>query len=122
MNARVYNLGFGLWIFASGFLWRHSPAQFSNAWIVGAAIMAFALIGLRLPALGQYTNLALGAWLVLSSVFLPHFSAVTQVNHIFAGMAVMVLSMLPSLPGGAGRRGRPHIHPRPRPREAGGHE
>jgi nitric oxide reductase large subunit len=102
----VGNIVLGVWLAVSAFLWPHSNAQFNNALIVGLLIAIFGVVASRGVAFGAYANAALGAWLFLSSFFLPTLRAGTFWNHLLVGIGVFVLAMVRLLPSG-GRYGRP---------------
>ena len=93
MSARVLNALLGLWLFFSGFLWRHTEAQRWNAWVVGMLAVAGALIGISGEKRGRYLNAALGGWLILSALFLPRLRAATFWNEILVGFAMVCLAL-----------------------------
>jgi hypothetical protein len=102
-SPRWVNIGLGAWLGISGFLWRHSVAQFNNAWLVGVAVAVFAAIALRSDLI-RYVNTVLAIWLFASSWALPVVSQLTFWNNLLVSVAVFAISLSP---GGRGRR----IHP-----------
>jgi hypothetical protein len=93
MSARVLNAVVGLWLFFSAFLWLHTPAQRWNAWAVGILAVTDALAGISGDKRGRYLNAALGAWLLLCALFLPHLSAATFWNEILVGFAMVIIAL-----------------------------
>ena len=94
------NIGLGAWLVISSFLWKHSPAQFNNAWLVGAAAAVFAAIALR-SELIRYVNTVVAIWLFISSWVLPVVSQATFWNNLLVAVAMFAISCSP------GGRGRP---------------
>lgn len=86
------NILVGIWLFISTFLWRHSAAQFSNTWIMGAIVAVVAAISLARPAL-RYLNTLAGAWLIISAFALPTIAAGTRWNNFLVGAVVVTLSL-----------------------------
>lgn len=110
MTPTVITVLLGVWMFISAFLWPHSAAQFNNAWIVGVLVVTFGLVAMRGKLWGHYANVALGAWLLLSSFFLPTRAAATFWNHVLVGVVVFVLALAMMLPRAGRRR---HYGPTP---------
>jgi hypothetical protein len=104
--ARVFNLILAVWLFLSGFFWTHSRAQFWNALICGILIAAFAWLAATTAPNARWGNTAVGAWLVLSTFFLPWLRAGTAWNHVVVGALVLMLSLFPSASGATQRRSR----------------
>jgi hypothetical protein len=96
--ARVLSALLGAWLFLSGFVWDHTPAQRVNAWAVGVLFVAVALVALAASALRRI-NTALSAWLLASVWALPHASAATMWNDALVAVAVFALSLVPSRGG-----------------------
>lgn len=94
MPARLGNIILGAWLFLSAFLWPHTPAQMTNTWVLGALCMAFALVGLVLPA-ARYLNTALSLWLFASAFVLPTRSAATVWNNALVAIAIFLVSLVP---------------------------
>lgn len=92
--ARVLNALLGTWLFLSGFVWDHTPAQRVNAWAVGALCVAVALVARAASPLRR-VNTALSAWLFASVWALPHASAATLWNDAVVALAVFALSLVP---------------------------
>jgi hypothetical protein len=91
--ARVLNALLGAWLFLSGFVWDHTPAQRVNAWGVGVLCMAVALVARAAPPLRR-VNTALAAWLLASVWVLPHASAATTWNDGLVAVAILALSLV----------------------------
>lgn len=98
MSGRIVNLVLGFWLVLSAFLWVHSGAQFTNAWVSGLLVAAIALAASRVPDL-RYANAVMGGWLMVSTFFLPRVSAGTFWNHLVVGLAVLFLSLFPTRSG-----------------------
>lgn len=86
------NIMVGIWLFISTFLWRHSGAQFSNTWIMGAIVAVVGAVSLARPAL-RYLNTLAGAWLIISAFALPTIAAGTRWNNFLVGVIVVTLSL-----------------------------
>jgi len=95
MPARVANIVVGVWLFISAFLWRHSPAQMTNTWVLGLLCVAFALVALAVPE-ARYLNTALSIWLFLSAFVLPRVSQLTVWNNVISAVAIFLLSLAPA--------------------------
>jgi SPW repeat len=93
--ARVLNALLGMWLFLSGFMWDHAPAQRLNAWAVGMLCAAVALVALA-ASTARFTNTVLSAWLFASVWVLPHSSRATMWNDALVAAAVFALSLVPS--------------------------
>jgi hypothetical protein len=94
MGARAMNLSMGMWLFLSGFLWRHGRPQTINAWVVGILVVSVALAGLEERPHARWINVSLGVWLIVSTFFLPGTTHVTAVNHVVVGMIITSLASL----------------------------
>jgi len=93
MGARTLNAILGLWLFFSPFLWRHTMTQRWNAWVVGFVAVTDVLVALSGEKLGRYLNAALGAWLIVSALFLPRVRAATMWNGILVGFAMVLIAL-----------------------------
>ena len=98
MTARVANIGFGVWLMVSAFLWQHSTDQRVNAVAVGALVALLALLARRGRPWARPANMLLAGWLMLSVLVLRPAEATTAVNHLFVGLAILSMALLPSLP------------------------
>jgi hypothetical protein len=94
-DARYLNLLLGIWLFISAFLWKHSPAQFTNTWLMGVITVIVALVATSMPA-ARYVNTAVGIWLIISGFALPHYRAGTVWNNVLVGIAIGLLSLVGS--------------------------
>lgn len=95
MPARTLNLILGIWLFVSAFVWPHSSAQFANTWIVGVLTAIFALVAMRTPP-ARYVNTALAIWLFISAFALPTVNVGTVWNNALVGIAMFILSLVPT--------------------------
>jgi hypothetical protein len=107
-SPRVINVILGIWLFISAFAWPHTQAQVTNTWILGALCVVFALIAMSVPWV-RYLNTLLAIWLFVSAWALPTISVGTIWNNVLVAIAIFVVSLVPSEPGGESRGffGRP---------------
>jgi hypothetical protein len=93
--ARILGVLLGLWLLMSTFMWPHSSAQATNAVLCGIACMVFSLLGLYFgPA--RFVTAALGAWLALSTAFMPTPSRGGAWHNAVVGIVMFVLGMIGS--------------------------
>ncbi len=99
MVRRVLDLGLGLWLMVSAFLWPHGAAQAIDAVAVGAALAAVALVGVRRAA-GQerarHASTALALWLFIANILLPGTTLPTAWNHALVAVLVFLVSLAPA--------------------------
>lgn len=95
MYARAVNVVLGVWLFISAFVWRHSPQQLTNTWILGVLCVAFALIAIAVPE-ARYLNTALAVWLFISAFVLPRVSLGTVWNNALVAVAIFYVSLVPT--------------------------
>jgi hypothetical protein len=95
--ARVVNIVLGLWLFASAFVWPHTPAQMVNATLVGlfVALTGLAGGGELFRSRLHLINAALGAWLVVSIGAFPMRDRTTAINNAIVGVLVFLLALVP---------------------------
>jgi hypothetical protein len=105
---RMVNVILGIWLFISAFAWPHSQSQLTNTWILGALCVVFALVAMGVPWV-RYLNTLLAIWLFISAWALPSTSAGTIWNNVLVAIAIFIVSLIPSEPGGElrGFMGRP---------------
>ncbi|WP_437827583.1 SPW repeat domain-containing protein [Sorangium sp. So ce1153] len=108
--ARGINVALGIWLFISAFLWRHSQGQFTNTWVVGALCVVFALLAIWAPW-ARYLNTILSIWLFVSAWAIPALSVGTVWNNVLVSVAILIVSLLPTVPAARGVRG-PRAAPR----------
>lgn len=101
-SIRWMNVALGGWLFVSGFLWLHSQAQFTNAWVVGLAAAAIALISMRVPQV-RFVNVLLALWLFASVWALPVAAQGTFWNNIAVAVVMFFTALTPNTRGGPGR-------------------
>jgi uncharacterized membrane protein len=92
-SASVADLILGVWLFISAFAWAHTPAQRTNAWIVGVLFAVGALVAMR-AVRALWAHVILSIWLFISVWALPHDSAATMWNDALVAIAVFVVSMV----------------------------
>src|SRR4051794_17608629 len=101
-NARILNIGLGVWLFLSAFAWMHNYAQFSNAWICGILVVLLALFALGISG-ARYLNTILAIWLFISAFSLGMGNAATVWNNALVAIAVFIISLVRGgVPGGIG--------------------
>lgn len=97
MGARMLNALLGLWLYLSAFLWPHTRFERGNAWVSGIVAVTAALFGLGGARIGRYVNALVGAWLIVSAIFMRTSMGATFWNHLLVGFALAVFAMVPSL-------------------------
>jgi hypothetical protein len=90
---RLVNVGLGVWVVISSFLWRRDSAIFWNAWITGVVIIGSALLAIRRPNL-RFVSAAAGVWLVASLFAWPDYSSPVVWNHALVGAATALVSLV----------------------------
>ena len=95
-QARYLNVVLGVWLFISDFLWRHSHAQFTNTWIMGIVVAVVAVIAMSV-FVARYFNTIAGAWLIISGFALPRVTGGTAWNNVLVGIAVFLVSLVPTI-------------------------
>jgi hypothetical protein len=98
MGLRVLNIGLGLWVFVSAFLWPHSRAEQYNAWVVGIVVVTAGLAAVEGSVWARSINAACGAWLAASALFLSRAGSVTAWNNLAAGLCIAAVALSPTLP------------------------
>jgi len=94
---RIATVVLGAWLFISAFLLPYSGAQFTNAWIVGLAVVIFSLVGIAsVPARFLITLAAI--WLFLSVWILSGASSGARWNSAIVAVLLFILSLAP-VPG-----------------------
>ena|SRR5690242_1214589 len=87
---RSINLVLSLWLMVSSFLWTHSEAQFTNAWMLGVVATVMAAFSIEVPQL-RWVNGVLSLWLFVSAFALPHVTLATVWNSVI--IAVLMFSV-----------------------------
>jgi hypothetical protein len=96
------NIGLGLWLVASTFVWAHAASSRVNTWIVGIVIAVVAASALVRPKLHRLNSFA-AAWLVVSTLVIHHLTNGTAWDNALIGLLVLGYSVatdehLPSHP------------------------
>lgn len=85
----------GLWLACSAFLWRHDAAQRVNAYCVGAAVIALALLSRWRREVLFITSL-LAIWLAISALTMPIDHVRTRWNHVLVAVLVFCAGVMHS--------------------------
>jgi hypothetical protein len=78
-------------------MWFHTPVQRTIAWAVGILAVMAATAGFSGRKALRLINAALGGWLVISALLLPHAKAATFWNHLMVGAALAFFGMMSRL-------------------------
>jgi hypothetical protein len=92
-SVRWLNVLLGAWLFISTWVWPHTQAQATNAIIVGALVVLFAIIAVWAPQV-RYANTALAIWLFISAFALVTQSPATRWNHVLVAIAIFFVSLM----------------------------
>ncbi|HXV64043.1 MAG TPA: SPW repeat protein [Vicinamibacteria bacterium] len=101
MWARVTELGFGLWLLASPFVFDHS-ASATSLWLTdvlsGMLLVILCALNYWRPSSRSYLAVpVLGAWLIVSALLSgPHPIAPPHQNHIMVGFTIMMVGIVPN--------------------------
>lgn len=96
-GARLANVALGAWLIASIFLWRHFSNEAFDALTVGLLVLTFASASWWAPGL-RFLNLVFAGFLLVDATCFRHALAITQANHLLVGLAIAVLTIVPSAP------------------------
>jgi hypothetical protein len=96
MVRRVLDLGLGLWLMVSAFLWPHGAPQAINAVVVGAALAAVALVRRGGEDRARHASTALALWLFGANIVLPGTTLATAWNHALVAVLVFLVSLAPA--------------------------
>jgi hypothetical protein len=95
MFVRVMNALLGLWLFTSAFLWHRVPVEFYNVLVTSLLVVAFGMASVLGRHGARKVNFALGVWLFISALALPHAAGGAQVNQIVCAVLLVVTSLFP---------------------------
>jgi hypothetical protein len=99
--ARLTELGFGLWLLASPFVFDH-PSSATSLWITdigaGVLLVVSTVLNYRFPSRRYYLAVpVLGAALIAAAFWSgPHPLAPARQNHIVVGLTIMMLGIVPN--------------------------
>lgn len=99
---RWINVVVGLWLFMSAFLWAHTPAHFTNTWIVGALCAGAAVVGTKIRPM-RFVNVGLAVWLFVGTWLFPGASSATLWNNLIAAIIMLVVALTPNSPAAVAR-------------------
>jgi hypothetical protein len=101
---RYANASLGGWLFVSPFLWAHSAAARTNAWIVGLLIFVVAIVATTLRPM-RAANTLLAIWLILTTLAFRHRISFTLWHDGLIAVLVLAFSLIPEK--GEALRGSP---------------
>jgi len=90
---RYINALVGTWLFASTFLWRHTPSAQTNTWLIGLMMATAALWAVRTPAI-RWFNTALAVWLALSTFAISEARPLTYYHNFGVAIVAFVVSVI----------------------------
>jgi hypothetical protein len=102
-TARIISLILGAWLFISAFIWPHSASQLNNTWILGALVVVFTIVSMKVPEV-RYLNAVVAVWLFISVWALPTYELGTQWNNALCAIAIFFVSLAPGYLGGPGEK------------------
>lgn len=90
----VVSTGLGVWIMCAPSVFGTQGAAADSDHLVGALIVTFAVIAIgEVARAARFVNILFGTWLVAAPWLLTGFTAGTQWNGIFVGVALILLSL-----------------------------
>ena len=101
MWARATELGFGLWLLSSPFVFDH-PASATSLWLTdllsGMLLVILSALNYWRPSSRCYLAVPLlGAWLIVSALLSgPHPIPPPRQNHIMVGFIMMMVGIVPN--------------------------
>jgi hypothetical protein len=99
---RTSIIALGIWLVVSSFLWPHTMAEQTNAWVVGVLAATFAVLATDRDEL-RYIDTALSVWLFASIWVLPSLRVATLWNSGTVAVGLFVFSLIPNLRTGSAR-------------------
>jgi hypothetical protein len=94
-SARAANLGLGLWLHISAFVWPHGDEARLSAWLPGLLISIVALLSMSSPPMRRL-NAALGLWAAVWAAVAAGSDRLTYWNGVVVGVLVLTFSLIPS--------------------------
>jgi hypothetical protein len=95
MTGRVVDAALGLWLFFSAFMWSHTAIQRVNAWVVGMVVVTLAMADWSQRVWARQLIAAMGAWLIVSALFLSPTGIATFWNHVVVGFGMVLSGLTP---------------------------
>jgi hypothetical protein len=99
---RYANIVLGVWLVISTFIWPHSLAEQTNAWVVGILAATFAALAVERDEL-RYIDTALSVWLFASIWVLPSIRVATLWNSGVVAAGLFIFSLIPNMRTGTSR-------------------
>lgn len=102
MWARLIELGFGLWLLASPFVFD-GPSSATALWVIdslaGVLLIVSTVVNYRHPNRRYYLAVPVLGAALIAVAFLsgPHPLPLPQQNHIMVGLTLMMLGIVPNL-------------------------
>ncbi len=90
---RALQIGLGVWLVLTVFLWPHSRVQASMAAGAGLLAVLLSLVALRYSPIRLLLGLV-GVWLIVGA-FVPPTLPLTVANNLLAGVLITALSFFP---------------------------
>jgi hypothetical protein len=94
--ARFIELMLGTWLLASALLVTYTDEQRVNVGAVGALMIVVALVAIFVDERARLANLALAAWLIVSSFALPSAGTEPIVTNLVVALLAFGLATVPS--------------------------
>jgi hypothetical protein len=95
MSGRVASALLGFWLVVSALLWPQSPLEFTNALLVGVAVLLGGLAMIEGEGWGYYLTAVCGVWLMGSTLFLTPAVSGQFWNHLITGLGLVATSLAP---------------------------
>lgn len=93
--ARMANLGLGLWLQISAFVWTRTDESRFSAWLPGLLISIVALLSMSVPPMRRL-NAALGLWAAVWAAVAAGSDRLSYWNGVVVGVLVLTFSLVPS--------------------------
>lgn len=93
MWAQILNTMLGIWLMAVPAVLNYNGISADSDHILGPIVASFAIIALSGSTRSvAYYNVPLGAWLMIAPLLLGYESETAQINDVFVGLLIVVLS------------------------------
>lgn len=93
MVIRLFHALIGIWLFATGFMWPHTPAQKAVTTVAGIVTFVLAILSIFTPV-ARYLNACVAILLfVISLMALPAVSLATLGSNTVVAIVILVVSL-----------------------------